>query len=49
MEDAKKGAVVRAEEEHERRGAVWILGSSIGGIIVLVGLIAFILKLFGHR
>jgi hypothetical protein len=33
MEDVKKGAVLRAEEEHENRGAIWILGSSIGGIM----------------
>ena len=49
MEDDKKDAVPRAEKEHEKRGAIWILGSSIAGIIGLVGLIAFLLKLFGHR
>ena len=49
MEDVKKGAVPRAEKEDEERGAIWILGSSIAGIIFLVGLIAFLLKLFGHR
>jgi hypothetical protein len=49
MEDDKKGAVLRAEEEHERRGAIWILGSSIGGIIFLVGLIEFVLRFLGHR
>ena len=30
MEDDKRGAVPRAEREHEKRGAIWILGSSIG-------------------
>jgi hypothetical protein len=49
MEDNKKSAVLRAEKEDEERGAIWILGSSIAGIIVLVGLLAFLLKLFGHR
>jgi hypothetical protein len=36
MDDDKKGAVPRAEEEHEKCGAIWILGPSIAGIIVLV-------------
>jgi hypothetical protein len=36
------------KKEHEKRAAIWILGSSIAGTIVLVGLIAFLLKLFGH-
>ena len=49
MEDDKKGAVLRAEREHEKRDAIWSLGSSIAGIICWVGLIAFLLKLFGHR
>ena len=33
MEDDKKDAVPRAEKEHEKRGAIWILGSSIAGTI----------------
>jgi hypothetical protein len=37
MEDDKKGAVLRAEKEDEERGAIWILGSSIAGIMLLVG------------
>jgi hypothetical protein len=49
MEDDKNGAVLRAEEEHERRVAIRILGSSIAGIIFLVGLIAFVLRFLGHR
>jgi hypothetical protein len=49
LDDDKKGAVPRAEKEHEKRGAMWILGSSIVGIIVLVILIGFLLKFFGHR
>jgi hypothetical protein len=49
MEDVKKGAAPRAEKEHEEGGAIRILGSSIAGIMFLVGLIIFLLKLFGHR
>jgi|HubBroStandDraft_6_1064221.scaffolds.fasta_scaffold4108348_1 hypothetical protein len=49
MEDDKKGAVLRSEKEDEERGAIWILGSSIAGIMFLVGLLVFLLKLFGHR
>ena len=49
MEDVKKGAVPTAEKEDEERGAIRILGSSIAGVIFLVGLITFLLILFGHR
>jgi hypothetical protein len=37
MEVVKKRAVSRAEKEHENRGAIRVLGSSIAGIIFLWG------------
>jgi hypothetical protein len=36
-DDNKNGAVPRAEKEPEKRGVMWILGSSIVGIIAFGG------------
>jgi len=48
-DDNKNGAVPRSEKEPEKRGVMWILGSSIVGIMPLVALITFLLNFFGHR